>query len=182
MRGGPHLGGLRHFGSYLSSSHKSTFLDYIAWEGVRLHECIPASPGLQWPCKEQLTLSGPDATRTSASHHSCLHGLRAECPGQKDKAHSSGCQASSPIFHGLCWSWTQPLGWTQQIQDKNRPLAGKAGFPQSALSPNGQSKCCWLGLKSQPAAPDLYWPTPRRPQVNSAWTGLLFHSFSFFKH
>lgn len=44
-------------------------------------------------------------------------------------------------------------GWTQQIQDENRPLAEKAGFPQSALSPNGQSKCCWLGLKASEPLP-----------------------------
>lgn len=57
-------------------------------------------------------------------------------------------QASSPIFHGLCWSWTQPSVWTLQIQGKNRPLAERAGFPQSALSPNSQSKWCWPGLKA----------------------------------
>lgn len=101
--------------------------------------------------QEQLVLSGFDATKTLAPHHSCFHEFRDECPGQEDKAHNSGFQASSPIFHGLCWSWTQPSGWTQQIQDENRPLAERAGFPQSDLSPNGQSKRCWLGLKaSQP--------------------------------
>lgn len=131
----------------------------------------------------QRALFGPDTTRTPGSHHSYLHRLTAKSPGQEDKAHSSGCQASSPIFHGLCWSWTQTSDWTQPIQDENRPLAGKAGFPQSALSPKGQSKRRRLaGAKSQPATPDLCWPAPKRPRVNSSWTGLLFHSFLYLQH
>lgn len=44
--------------------------------------------------------------------------------------------------------------WTQQIQGKNRPLAERAGFPQSALSPNNQSKWCWSG----PKASNGSWP------------------------